>query len=49
MVRLKRLTDKGGEAAVNNEEFAKRVESVRTRLYKTALTYLGSEAWRWMR
>ena len=35
---------KGGEAAVNNEEFAKRVESVRTKLYKTALTYLGSEA-----
>ena len=30
--------------AVNNEEFAKRVESVRTKLYKTALTYLGSEA-----
>ena len=35
---------KGGEVAVNNEEFAKRVESVRTKLYKTALTYLGSEA-----
>ena len=30
--------------AVNNEEFAKRVELVRTKLYKTALTYLGSEA-----
>ena len=30
--------------AVNNEEFAKRVESVRTKLYKTALTYLGSES-----
>ena len=30
--------------AVNQEEFAKRVESIRTRLYKTALTYLGSEA-----
>ena len=30
--------------AVTNEEFAKRVESVRTKLYKTALTYLGSEA-----
>ena len=29
---------------MNNEEFAKRVESVRTKLYKTALTYLGSEA-----
>ena len=29
---------------VNHEEFAKRVEAVRTRLYKTALTYLGSEA-----
>ena len=30
--------------AVNNEEFAKRVEYVRTKLYKTALTYLGSES-----
>ena len=30
--------------AVNNEEFAKRVECVRTKLYKTALTYLGSES-----
>ena len=30
--------------AVNNEEFAKRVESIRTKLYKTALTYLGSES-----
>ena len=29
---------------MNQEEFAKRVESIRTRLYKTALTYLGSEA-----
>jgi len=29
---------------VNNEEFAKRVESIRIRLYKTALTYLGSES-----
>lgn len=29
---------------MNNEEFAKRVEAVRTKLYKTALTYLGSEA-----
>ena len=29
---------------MNNEEFAKRVESVRTKLYKTALTYLGSES-----
>lgn len=28
---------------MNNEEFAKRVESVRTKLYKTALTYLGNE------
>ncbi|MBR2937505.1 MAG: sigma-70 family RNA polymerase sigma factor [Oscillospiraceae bacterium] len=28
---------------MNNEEFAKRVESVRTKLYKTALLYLGSE------
>ena len=35
---------KGGEVAVTNEEFAKRVESVRTKLYKTALTYLGSES-----
>ncbi len=29
---------------MNNEEFAKRVESVRTKLYKTALTYLSSES-----
>lgn len=29
---------------MNKEEFAKRVEAVRTKLYKTALTYLGSEA-----
>ena len=29
---------------MTNEEFAKRVEAVRTKLYKTALTYLGSEA-----
>lgn len=29
---------------MNNEEFARRVELVRTKLYKTALTYLGSEA-----
>ncbi len=29
---------------MNNEEFAKRIEAVRTKLYKTALTYLGSEA-----
>lgn len=29
---------------MNNEEFAKRVEAVRVRLYRTALTYLGSEA-----
>ena len=29
---------------MNNEEFAKRVESIRTKLYKTALTYLGSES-----
>ena len=27
---------------MTNEEFAKREESVRTKLYKTALTYLGS-------
>ena len=43
-VLFKRLMGKGGEVAVNNEEFAKRVESVRTKLYKTALTYLGSES-----
>ena len=30
--------------AVTNEEFAKQVERVRIKLYKTALTYLGSEA-----
>ena len=30
--------------AVTNEDFANRVELVRTRLYKTALTYLGSES-----
>lgn len=29
---------------MNHEEFARRVEAVRTKLYKTALTYLGSEA-----
>lgn len=29
---------------MNNEEFAKRVEAVRTKLYRTALTYLNSEA-----
>jgi len=29
---------------VNHEEFAQRVETVRKKLYKTALTYLGSEA-----
>ncbi len=28
---------------MNHEEFGKRVESVRIKLYKTALTYLGSE------
>ena len=28
---------------MNNEEFAIRVESVRSKLYKTALIYLGSE------
>lgn len=28
---------------MNHEEFAKRVESVRTKLYKTALIYLGNE------
>ena len=30
--------------AVTNEEFAKRVAHIRTKLYKTALTYLGSES-----
>ena len=29
---------------MNNEEFGKRVENIRLRLYKTALLYLGSEA-----
>lgn len=29
---------------MNHEEFANRVTSVRTKLYKTALIYLGSEA-----
>ncbi len=29
---------------MNDEEFAKRVASVRTKLYKTALTYLSSES-----
>ena len=29
---------------MTNEEFAKRVESVRIKLYKTALTYLSSES-----
>lgn len=29
---------------MQNEEFAKRVEAVRGKLYRTALTYLGSEA-----
>ena len=29
---------------MTNEEFAKQVEQVRIKLYKTALTYLGSEA-----
>ena len=29
---------------MNNEEFAARVQAVREKLYKTALTYLGSEA-----
>ena len=28
---------------VNNEEFAKRVNNIRTKLYKTALLYLGNE------
>lgn len=29
---------------MNNEEFGKRIENIRLRLYKTALLYLGSEA-----
>ena len=29
---------------MNHEEFAKRVESVRNKLYRTALTYLGNES-----
>lgn len=29
---------------MNNEEFAKRVESVRTKLFKTAMLYMGSES-----
>ena len=29
---------------MTNEEFAKRVELVRTKLYRTAFTYLGSES-----
>lgn len=29
---------------MNHEEFARRVEAIRTKLFKTALTYLGSEA-----
>ena len=33
----------GGDQAVNNEEFAIRVESVRLKLYKTALVYLENE------
>ena len=29
---------------MNNEEFAEHITRIRTKLYKTALTYLGSEA-----
>lgn len=29
---------------MNNEEFGKQIENIRLRLYKTALLYLGSEA-----
>jgi len=29
---------------MNDQEFALKVESIRTKLYKTALTYLGSES-----
>lgn len=34
---------KGGGGSVNNEEYAKRIEEIRERLYKTALLYLGNE------
>ena len=33
----------GGDEAVNNEEFAIRVESVRMKLYRTELIYLENE------
>lgn len=29
---------------MSNEEFVQRIEAVRTKLYRTAMTYLGSEA-----
>ena len=29
---------------MSNEEFAKRIESIRTKLFKTAMIYLGSES-----
>ena len=29
---------------MNHEEYAKRIEEIRGKLYKTALLYLGSEA-----
>lgn len=29
---------------MNNEEFAARIEAIRTKLYRTAMVYLGSEA-----
>lgn len=29
---------------MNNEEFSRRVEAIRTRLFKTAMLYMGSEA-----
>ena len=35
---------KGGGKPVNHEEYAKRIEEIRGRLYKTAFLYLGSEA-----
>lgn len=41
---LQPSNEQGGERAVTNEEFATRITSVRTKLYKTALTYLGSES-----
>ena len=41
---FKRLTGKGGERAVTNEEFTQRITAVRSKLYRMAVTYLGSES-----